>query len=69
MKSDYAPINGLKVYYEIHGANPARAPLVLLHGGGDTITTSFGCPELSRNRQVIAFEQQGYGHTPDITVT
>lgn len=69
MKSDYAPINGLKVYYEIHSANPARAPLVLLHGGGDTIKTSFGyiLPELSRNRQVIAFEQQGYGHTPDIT--
>jgi pimeloyl-ACP methyl ester carboxylesterase len=42
MKSDYAPINGLKIYYEIHSANPARVPLVLLHGGGDTIRTSFG---------------------------
>jgi pimeloyl-ACP methyl ester carboxylesterase len=69
MKSDYAPINGLKIYYEIHSANPARVPLVLLHGGGDTIRTSFGyiLPELSRTRQLIAFEQQGYGHTPDIT--
>jgi hypothetical protein len=59
MKSDYAPVNGLKVYYEIHGANPARPPLVLLHGGGDTIKSSFGhiLPELARNRQVIAFEQ------------
>lgn len=68
MKSDYAPVNGLKVYYEIHGANPARPPLVLLHGGGDTIRSSFGyiLPELARNRQVIAFEQQGYGHTADI---
>jgi pimeloyl-ACP methyl ester carboxylesterase len=67
MKSDYAPVNGLKVYYEIHGANPARPPLVLLHGGGDTIRSSFGyiLPELARNRQVIAFEQQGYGHTAD----
>jgi pimeloyl-ACP methyl ester carboxylesterase len=65
----YAPVNGLKLYYEVHGsAHPAAPPLVLLHGGGDTIQTSFGhlLPELSRHRQVIAFEQQGYGHTADI---
>jgi len=65
----YAPVNGLRIYYEIHGvANPARPPLVLLHGGGDTIETSFGhvLPELARHRQIIAFEQQGYGHTADI---
>jgi pimeloyl-ACP methyl ester carboxylesterase len=69
MKSGYAPVNGLKLYYEIHGAaDPAQPPLVLLHGGGDTIKTSFGhvLPELARHRQVIAFEQQGYGHTADI---
>jgi pimeloyl-ACP methyl ester carboxylesterase len=43
-------------------------PLVLLHGGGDTIQTSFGkiLPELARKRRVIAFERQGYGHTADI---
>jgi pimeloyl-ACP methyl ester carboxylesterase len=65
----YAPVNGLRIYYEIHGtAKPGRPPLVLLHGGGDTITTSFGqiLGELARHRQVIAFEQQGYGHTADI---
>jgi pimeloyl-ACP methyl ester carboxylesterase len=41
---------------------------VLLHGGGDTIETSFGhvLPEFARDRQVIAFEQQGYGYTADI---
>lgn len=69
MQSGYAPVNGLRLYYEIHGAsNPARPPLVLLHGGGDTIKTSFGLvlPELARDRQVVAFEQQGYGHTADI---
>jgi pimeloyl-ACP methyl ester carboxylesterase len=46
-----------------------RPPLVLLYGGGDTIKTSFAhiLPELARNRQVIAFEQQGYGHTADIS--
>jgi pimeloyl-ACP methyl ester carboxylesterase len=68
MKTDYAPINGLNVYYEIYNAHLDRRPLVLLHGGGDTIRTSFGniLPELSRNRPVIAFEQQGYGRTDDI---
>lgn len=69
MKSDYAPINGLKLYYELHGEpNSGNPPLVLLHGGGDTIETSFGriLPELARKRRVIAFEQQGYGRTADI---
>jgi pimeloyl-ACP methyl ester carboxylesterase len=55
------------MYYEIHG--PATAvPLILLHGGGDTIETSFGqlLPLLARDRRVIAFEQQGCGRTADI---
>jgi alpha/beta hydrolase fold len=65
----YAAIHGLQMYYEIHGAaHPARPPLVLLHGGGDTIQTSFGhvLPLLARDRQIVAFEQQGFGHTADI---
>jgi pimeloyl-ACP methyl ester carboxylesterase len=65
----YAPVDGLSMYYEVHGsAHADRPPLVLIHGGGDTIQTSFGklIPELSRDRQVIAFEQQGFGHTADI---
>jgi pimeloyl-ACP methyl ester carboxylesterase len=69
VRTGYAPVNGLRLYYEIHGpSDPARPPLVLLHGGGDTIGTSFGSilPELARDRQVVAFEQQGYGHTADI---
>ncbi len=69
VQTGYAPINGLRIYFEIHGIkNSAQPPLVLLHGGGDTINTSFGhiLPELSRSRQIIAFEQQGYGHTADI---
>ena len=69
VQTGYAPVNGLRIYFEIHGlADPARSPLVLLHGGGDTIMTSFGdiLPELARGRQIIAFEQQGYGHTADI---
>ena len=69
VQTGYAPVNGLRIYFEIHGiANPTRPPLVLLHGGGDTIKTSFGyiLPELARDRQIIALEQQGYGHTADI---
>ncbi len=64
-KSGYAPVNGLKMYYEMHGAaNRKNTPLVLLHGGGSTIETSFGkvLPALAKTRQVIAFEQQGHGH-------
>jgi pimeloyl-ACP methyl ester carboxylesterase len=63
----YAPVNGLKMYYEIHG--PAEGtPLVLLHGGGSTIETSFGTllPALAHTRRVIAVEQQGHGHTADV---
>ncbi len=65
----YAPVNGLRLYYEIHG-KPAQGgvPLLLLHGGGSTIGTSFGklIPLVSKKRQVIAFEQQGHGHTADV---
>src|SRR5882724_9382281 len=65
----YAPVNGLQLYYEIHG-KPAKdgVPLVLLHGGGSNIETSFGklIPVLSRTRRVIAFEQQGHGRTADV---
>jgi pimeloyl-ACP methyl ester carboxylesterase len=68
-RTGYAPVNGLRMYYEIHGtATAGQPPLVLLHGGGDTIQTSFGhvLPVWAKTRQVIAVEQQGYGHTADI---
>jgi pimeloyl-ACP methyl ester carboxylesterase len=65
----YAPVDGLRMYYEIHGSpRSGRVPLVLLHGGGSTIQTSFGklLPLLATDRQVIAFEQQGHGRTADV---
>jgi pimeloyl-ACP methyl ester carboxylesterase len=64
-KSGYSEVNGLKMYYEIYGTG---TPLVLIHGGGSTIQTSFGriIPELSKHRQVIAVELQGHGHTADV---
>jgi pimeloyl-ACP methyl ester carboxylesterase len=67
--SGYAPVNGLQMYYEIHGERRGEEPpLVLLHGGPTTITTSFGLmlPTLTGTRQIIAIEQQGHGHTADI---
>jgi pimeloyl-ACP methyl ester carboxylesterase len=53
------------MYYEIHGSG---LPLVLLHGGGSTIETSFGevLPSFAKTRKAIAFEQQGHGHTADV---
>jgi pimeloyl-ACP methyl ester carboxylesterase len=61
----YAMVNGLKMYYEIHGIGRS---LVLLHGGGSTIMSTFGriLPELAKTHQVIAIELQAHGHTPDI---
>jgi pimeloyl-ACP methyl ester carboxylesterase len=61
----YADINGLQMYYEIHGRG---FPLVLIHGGGSTIGTTFGriLPKLARTHQVIAVEMQAHGHTADV---
>ncbi|WP_232662773.1 alpha/beta fold hydrolase [Pseudonocardia sp. TRM90224] len=62
----YANVNGLRMYYEIHGNG--GTPLVLLHGGVLTIDMTFGAmvADLSANRQVIAIELQAHGHTADI---
>ena len=64
-KSGYVSVNGLHMYYEIHGEGQ---PLVLLHGAFSGIGTSFGriLPGLAKARQVIAFELQGHGRTADI---
>lgn len=63
--SGYASVNGLKMYYEIHGA---VEPLVLIHGGGSTLQTTFGrvLHEFAKTHQVIAVEIQAHGHTADI---
>jgi pimeloyl-ACP methyl ester carboxylesterase len=60
----YAPVNGLNMYYEIHGTG---RPLVLLHGAYMTIDM-FGelLPTLAETRRVIAVELQGHGHTADV---
>ena len=65
--SGYAPVNGLEMYYEVHGSGSGR-PLVLLHGNLSTIGVDFGgiIPSLAKQRQVIGVEQQAHGHTADI---
>jgi pimeloyl-ACP methyl ester carboxylesterase len=61
----YANVNGLRMYYEVHGDG---FPLVLIHGGGSTIGTTFGrvLPALAKTHRVIAVEMQAHGHTADI---
>lgn len=62
--SGYATVNGLKMYYEVHGEGK---PLVLLHGGGSTIQTTFGrvMGSFAKNRKVIGVDLQSHGRTED----
>ena len=67
-KTGYVHVNGMKMYYEIHGTGTAGSiPLVVLHGAymniqnmGDII------PKLAKTRKVYALEFQGHGRTSDI---
>ena len=65
-QTGYAPVNGLQMYYEVHGSGDV--PLLLLHGAFSNIDTDFAkvLPLLAAIRQVIGVEQQGHGHTADI---
>src|SRR5262245_3580700 len=61
----YAPVNGLEMYYEVHGNGE---PVVLLHGSFMTVTNNWTgwIGELSKTRKVITVEMQGHGRTADI---
>lgn len=63
-KIGYAPVNGLDMYYEIHGEGK---PLVLIHGGGSSIYVTFGriLPELAKHYQVIGVDLAAHGLTKD----
>jgi pimeloyl-ACP methyl ester carboxylesterase len=63
-RSGYAPMNGLRMYYEIHGTGQ---PLILVHGGlGSSDMFVPIMPELSKDRQVITVDLQAHGRTADI---
>ena len=61
----YADVNGLRLYYEVHGQG---RPLVLLHGGLQTIDLSFRdlIPLLAGSHRIIGVEMQGHGRTADV---
>ncbi|MES2827464.1 MAG: alpha/beta hydrolase [Bacteroidota bacterium] len=63
-KSGYAPVNGIKMYYQVYGEGD---PLVLIHGGGSNFDITFGrvLPMLAKHRKVIAVELQAHGRTND----
>lgn len=63
----YAKVNGITMYYEVHGQG---SPLVLIHGGGSTLHTTFGqiLPLLAKTHKVIGVELQAHGHTSDRNV-
>ena len=60
----YANVNGLRLYYEIHGTGK---PLILLHGGLGALEM-FGpnLAALGEGREIIAVDLQGHGRTADI---
>jgi len=63
-KTGYASVNGLKMYYEVHGAG---RPLLLLHGGFMSIDAMGAIlPALAKIRQVIAVELEGHGRAADL---
>jgi pimeloyl-ACP methyl ester carboxylesterase len=66
MESGHAPINGIQIYYQLHGRREG-VPLVLLHGGGSTIEVTFSrvLQVFAGSRRVIAVEEQGHGRTTD----
>lgn len=66
LESGHAPVNGIHMYYEVHGRKDG-VPLVLLHGGGSTIEVTFSkvLPVFAGSRRVIALEEQAHGRSTD----
>ncbi len=63
-QGQFANLNGLNLYYEIHGSGQ---PLILVHGSfGVVASFEQSLPLLAGHGQVIGVELQGHGHTADI---
>jgi|ERR1700691_156394 len=64
LETGYAAVNGLDLYYEVHGEGQ---PLILLHGGlGSTEMFAGILPLLANEHRVIAVDLQAHGRTADI---
>lgn len=61
---EYADVNGVHLYYELHGAG---RPLLLLHGGLGS-GEMFGplLPSFADGHQVVLPDLQGHGRTADV---
>ena len=59
----HASVNGVELYYEIHGDGP---PLIMLHGGVNP-SEMFGAPlaEMAKAHKVIALHARGHGLSKD----
>ena len=61
---EYADVNGIRLYYEIHGTG---RPVVLLHGGlGSLVMFGANLETLAKRYKVVAVDLQGHGRTADI---
>jgi pimeloyl-ACP methyl ester carboxylesterase len=67
VQDGYVPINGLEMYYEIHGETRSGVPLLLLHGSMGSLEMFRPLlPALTEGRRVIAVDQQAHGRTTDV---
>jgi pimeloyl-ACP methyl ester carboxylesterase len=66
-ETGYAPVNGLRMYYETYGEHGGGVPLLLLHGSiGSLEMFRPLLPALTAGRYVIAVDQQAHGRTADV---
>jgi pimeloyl-ACP methyl ester carboxylesterase len=71
-RNGHLPINGLSLYYEVHGelGTARTSPLLLIPGAfmsTDSMTSWVSA--FAGERAVIVFDQQGHGRTPDTSRT
>lgn len=59
----WAPINGIRLYYQTRGKGPA---LVFAHGaGGNHLSWWQQIPHLARNYRCVVFDHRRFGQSPD----
>ena len=59
----FAPVNGIDLFYEVHGSGPT---VVLAHGaGGNHASWYQQVPFLERYYEVVTFDHRGFGNSQD----